>query len=584
MQTAINNHTENFRNKLANIEALPQLTLLGLIIGVLAGVIIIAFRLAIDLPLATLLPLHSDNFEALSPQWRFALPFVGAIAIGVVLQFIDPKYISVSASHVLDRLHRFQGRMPLGNIVVQFFAGIACLLCGQSVGREGPAIHLGAGSASLLGQWLNLPNNSLRPLIGCGVAAAISASFNTPVAGVIFAMEVILMEYTIAGFIPVILASVTGAAMTRMVFGHGLALESAGMQIVSLWELPYVILCGLAIAICAAAFIRIQLLCQPLQRYPIAIRLSAAGFLTGLAAIYSPQILGVGYDTISDALQNNLAFTALLLIILCKLIVTATSLGLGMPGGVIGPTLFLGACVGAALGIIGSTIFPGAASPGFYALLGMAAMMAAVLNAPLAALIAVLELTGNSNALFPGMLMIVVACLSTRQLFGCDSIFQSLLEAQGKTIDAGADQQVLSRAGVISLMSTDFIRSPQQLTHSQALLYLQSKPQWLMVHEAGDSAQLLRAADLAMYIEHINAEDNTSTGLIDLLEISGMRREIAPIEDIANLYEASIAMRNLQVDALYVIRHSGNNSSQPATIKGIITREALDTFYLRPPN
>ncbi len=148
---------------------------------------------------------------------------------------------------MFKRLHNHQGRLPLFNLGLQFFAGAIALLSGQSVGREGPAVHLGAGTASQLGQWLKLPNNSLRTLVGCGVAAAISASFNTPMAGVVFAMEVILMEYSIAGFVPVILASVTGAAVAQATFGNAPAFSVAPLQMSSLSELPLIIFCGLII-------------------------------------------------------------------------------------------------------------------------------------------------------------------------------------------------------------------------------------------------------------------------------------------------------------------------------------------------
>lgn len=572
---------DNFRHRLSHIEALPQLTILGLVVGVVAATIIIAFRLAIDLPLMAFLAGDSENFESLSSQWRFALPFWGAVAIGIVFQFLDPKYLSVSAGHVLDRLRHFQGRMPLGNILVQFFAGIACLLSGQSVGREGPAVHLGAGSASLFAQWMKLPNNSLRPLIGCGVAAAISASFNTPVAGVIFAMEVILMEYSIAGFIPVILASVTGTAMARMVFGHDLAFEEAATQITSLWELPYIVFAGLVIAIFAAIFIRLQVLFAPLHKYPVALRLAAAGLATGIAAVYVPQIMGVGYDTIRDALNDNIGLTLLMLIITTKLLITAASLGLGMPGGVIGPSLFLGACIGAAIGTAGHAIFPElSATPAFYALLGMAAMMAAVINAPLAALIAVLELTGNPNVLFPSMLMIVVACLCTRQFFGCSSIFQTMLEIQGKTVHIAPDQQLLSRAGVSSIMSTSFALTPQQLTHPQARVLLEDRPRWIVIEELGKSPVLLNAAALASHLEQ--ETDISGEDIIDLLEIPGRRWEMAPIHKRANLFEARQQMQTTKVDALYVTRTESTKSPIISPVSGIITRGSVDNFYQKP--
>ena len=223
MITYIATHTRNalarFRHRLADIDALPQLTLLGIAIGCAAGLLIVLFRYAIELPLSYILPGNNENFEGLSHFWHFALPVAGALIIATGLHHLKDKDRSVSVGHVLERLHNFQGRMPLTNMIVQFIGGAISLITGQSVGREGPAVHMGASIASLIGQKLQLPNNSLSTLIGCGVAAAIAASFNTPVAGVIFAMEVVLMSYSITGFIPVMMASVCGALIARATFG-----------------------------------------------------------------------------------------------------------------------------------------------------------------------------------------------------------------------------------------------------------------------------------------------------------------------------------------------------------------------------
>lgn len=575
--------TDNFRHQLAYIDALPQLTLLGLVSGLLAALVIVALRLLIEVPLTWALPGGPENFEGLAPYWYFLLPVCGGFGIGLCMQALDKRHHAVSVGHVLQRLHNYQGRLPLINICVQFTGAVLCLLSGQSVGREGPAVHLGAGVASQLGQWLKLPNNSLRTLVGCGVAAAIAASFNTPMAGVIFAMEVVLMEYTITGFIPIILASVTGAVITRIVFGPESALPVADIQLLSLMELPYVALAGVVIAICASLYIHLILIFNRLKQYPITLRLSAAGLITGCIAFFVPQVMGLGYDTIAAAINGEFGLMLLLLIIGGKLVATCASVGLGMPGGLIGPSLVIGAGIGGAMGLLGNLMFPGdAANMGFYVLLGMAAMMGAVLNAPLAALMAILELTYNPNIIFPSMLIIVVSCVATRQLAHRDGIFVALLEANGNAINAGPAQQILSRVGVRSVMNTAFLTCNQHINYDEAHRLLSEQPLWLVVEELGKTKYLLRASDLANYLEWVNNPEQPNEKIlgleeaIDLARLPGQRYQLLPIHQGANLYEAQLLLQQKTAEAIYVERTPGPLHSP---VMGIITRDTINNYY-----
>jgi H+/Cl- antiporter ClcA len=572
-------NVDQFRHQLAYQDALPQLTILGLISGVLAAAIIVLFRLAIDLPLGTMLPLNSENFEGLAPHWRFLLVFGGAFIIGLLIQLIDLRHRSISVTHVLDRLHNHQGQMPLTNIVVQFVGATLCLITGQSVGREGPAVHLGAGAASQLGQFFELPNNSLRTLAGCGVAAAIAASFNTPMAGVIFAMEVVLMEYTITGFIPVILASVSGAAISQAVFGHDNLLFGAEVQMKSLLEIPFMAFAGLVIAACAAIYIKLQHLFQRFHKHSIFARLCVAGFITGLVAIAVPQVMGLGYDTVAQTMNGQLGLKWLLVIIACKLFVTTLSLGLGMPGGVIGPSLFIGACLGGVMSIIGSTLAPDqAANSAFYVALGMAAMMGAVLNAPLAALMTIVELTYNPNIIFPSMLIIVVACFATRQFFHCEGIFQTQLQAAGQNITSGPAQQILSRVGVRSVMNTALAHCETQISIDGAVQMLSNQPLWLIVES--EQRYALRASDLAHHLSSLNQESDGGEGepisdqVVRLDDIPARRLSLGNIEDRANLYEAQLELSHDRSEALCVVKHS--NTSK---ILGILTNDTINNYY-----
>jgi len=566
LKDRIHNRFELWRDRLSGLDALPQLTVLGLLTGVCAGIVIVVFRYLVEIPLYFFLPENTENFEGLSASAHFWLPFIGALSLGVVLQLIDKKHHATSVGHVLDRIRNHQARLPLGNFIHQFLGGAWCLISGQSVGREGPAVHLGAGCGSLLGQWLRLPNNSLRPLVGCGVAAAIAACFNTPLAGVIFAMEVVVMEYSIIGFIPVILAAVAGSTINQLAFGSDTIFHTPSSAMGSLLELPFMVLTGLVVAFFAATFIHIQNFCCRLSlNRPILLRFAIAGIITGCGATLAPQIMGVGYDTIDGALTGNMGFWLLLSILGIKLLVTGVSLGVGLPGGVIGPLLFMGACIGGATGIMANNLMFGTASAtGFYVVLGMGAMMGAVLNAPLAAMMAILELTYNPHIIFPSMLVVVVACLTTRWVFNCEGLFQTLLKTQGKKGAFLANEQMLSRTGVRSIMEQHIQLCPSTISHELALSILAQHPKWIVLL---DEKLLVTPSDLTNYL---NAQTLKTTSHINLLAIPAKRLDMIELSEDTNLYQAITNMNAANVDAAFIpnLRRLG-----------IITRMQIDNFY-----
>ena len=326
---------------------MPQFAFLGVLSGVVTGGVILAFRALIELPLANMMNAHPGNFEALGVTSLFLLPVGGGIALAIMFALVNVDNRRVGIVHVLERLARHQGYLPWKNALTQFFGGVIALGTGFSGGREGPAVHLGAAGSSLLGQALKLPNNSIRILVGCGAAAAISASFNTPLAGVIFSMEVILMEYTIAGFIPVILAAATATLINQLVYGSSTAfLMPDDVVMNSLQDIPFLIVEGIVLGIIAASFVRLTQYIHKIAPPQFWLRCLLVGLLMGLLGLISPEVLGVGYDTVNDALQGNLLISLLILVCFLKIVASATTVAMGIPVGVIGPTLFIGATAG----------------------------------------------------------------------------------------------------------------------------------------------------------------------------------------------------------------------------------------------
>ena len=481
---------------------------------------------------------------------------------------------SVGVVHVLERLAYHQARLPLCSTVVQFVSAVLLLIFGLSVGREGPAVHLGAASASLTGQYLRLPNNSLRILAGCGVAAAIAASFNTPLAGVAFAMEVVLMEYTVIGFAPVILAAVSATAVTRMAYGAAPAFAVPAMTMNSLWELPYVLAMGLVIGLLAATFVAIvDRTARHTKAWPFWLRAMAAGMLTGVLAMPAPEIMGVGYDSVTATLLGTVAVSALVLIVVFKLLATGLTIGLGMPGGLIGPLLVIGAAAGAGLGVLGASLVPAhASSPGLYALIGMGAMMAGALHAPLAALTAMLELSGNPNIIWPGMLAVIAAYGVSRVAFRQQPMFITLMRARGLDYHHDPVLQTLRRIGVGAVMDSHVVALPRQADRLAVEAALSGSPSWIVVMGSERPVALLAPIDLARQVM-----DAPQASTFDLLALPADRLQLAPVALEATLQEALDVMDAQNVDALYVTRGA---HADELPVCGVLTRATISKQYL----
>ncbi|KPM78268.1 Cl- channel voltage-gated family protein [Cobetia sp. UCD-24C] len=572
---------DNFRRKLAAVDALPQLCLLGLVAGLLTGSLMVGFRLLLSAGALGFMPDDNpENFEGLAPWVRASLPLLAVLVIGIVLGRQHPAQRKLGIGHVIERLTYHQGKMPLRAWLNQVVVGVVSVLGGLSAGREGPAIHLGAGASSWIGERLKLPNNSLRVLVACGTAAGISASFNTPIAGVIFAMEVVMMEYTLMGFMPVILASTTGAVVTQMVYGSAPAFAVPSLLLHSLLDLPWVIVTALVIGLLAGGFVHLARQQARVAHLSWGMRMALVGVSTAVVAWWYPQVQGIGYDSLAQLLDGQLALDILLALVIGKLVLSALCVACGVPIGIIGPVVVAGAAAGALMGMLGGWLLPDQASDiALYALLGMAAMMGAVLQAPLAALMALLELTHSPNIILPGMLAVVVAGLTCRQLCHCQGFFISTLTAQGLHPLQQPLMQALSRVAVPAVMERSLVSVPRRITRERARALLDSKPVWLVVTRSTPEKPMvaLPAADLVRVLmdEHWREQEE-----LDLLEIPAQRLDLAPIHLQATLSEAYERLLPSDVDALYV-EHT--TAPMIRKISGIITRDAIESYYRYTP-
>ncbi|MFD2114034.1 chloride channel protein [Thiorhodococcus fuscus] len=564
---------EALRLRLSRPDALLWHALLGLIAGLATGVLIVGFRLSVEGFQAVMLPLHGENYEALSLWMRLLLPLVGALAIGVIFVRFAQGIPVLGVARVMERMEYHQGHLTARGLVLQFVGAAIAIVSGHSVGREGPHVYLGAASGSLIGQGLALPNNSIRNMAACGTAAGIAASFNTPLAGVIFALEVLALEYSIAGFIPIILAAVSANAVSVAVFGSAPVFQVHPFLLTSLSDLLPVAVLGLAAGALSAAYIQALQSCARFgKRFPYFWRIVLAGLTAGLCGMLVPEVMGLGYDTLHSLLAGQLPWAFLLVLLLVKLIATSTSVGFGIPGGTIGPALFMGAVIGNLVaGLAGLWVPIDASHASYYALLGMGAMMGASLQAPLAALTAIVELAHSPGVMMPGMLAIILAVVTTSQLFRKNSLFLGVLRANGLDYRANPVVELLRRSAVGGAMNTNFRRQPALMTRAAAERLMGEGPEWIIIETARGPSLLMPGIAIASHLAH-----DPEAQEIDLLAIPAERLELAPVHLQATLKEALDILRARGVEALYVQRPIAPGIDH---IYGVLTKGRIESAY-----
>ncbi|MFG1498393.1 chloride channel protein [Saccharospirillum sp. HFRX-1] len=504
-----------------------------------------------------------EDFESLSLPMRFALPLLGSLVLIALYRWTPSRVHNVGIAHVIDRLQRGRGKLAAGNAFFQLAAAIVALGSGHSVGKEGPAVHIGAGIANQLGQRTHRVPSQLRLLIGCGTAAAISSAFDTPLAGVLFAMEVVLMEYSLLGFTPIIAAAVTASATSRWLIGEHPSFIAIELQSAHISDWPLLVLTGLAIGLLAVAFHHLVRLMQrhgPARR---STRLLLAGLLVGSLATLVPEILGSGFDTVNQTLSDPQPWQILALILIAKIIATACAVGLGIPAGVIGPILVIGACGGALM----AAVLP-ASDMALYALLGMAGMMSAVLHAPLAALAAVLELSLSAQAMFPAMIVVLSANLVCQHGFRLPSLFRGILEAQGLSIQTHPVRTALAQR-YLSELGTRQFDSCDPATESERIATLAKSPYRWVVLQLDNKAYLLARERLtACHQDWIQLEADIRPPFAEAVQsLIGPYSRLHPLTEDITLLEAVKSLQQEETAGFLLPLDDGNT--------GLVTRAQL---------
>ncbi len=441
-----------------------QFWLIALLIGIAAGFAALLFRKGISWLQEALYGVEDvrlmHSFAESLPWYMILLiPVAGGLVVGVILHVFTPDGRARSVADVIEGAALADGRVEQKAGIASAFASLITLGSGGSSGREGPVVHLAAVIASKVSDWIRADGITGRDLLGCAVAAAVSASFNAPIAGALFALEVVLRHFAVHAFAPIVIASVAGTVINRLEFGgvteYSLTADSA-LQFYA--ELPAFLILGLVCGLVAVALMRAVFwaedlgnLAQRLTGIPRWLRPAFAGLLLGGLAIPFPHIIGVGYETTSAALTGELLLHEAIVFTILKVLAVAITLGGRMGGGIFSPSLMIGAMAGLAFGIVATAIFPDQSGEGtLYALAGMGAVAAAVLGAPISTTLIVFELTGDWQTGLAVMVAVSISTALASRLVD-RSFFLTQLERRNIHLAAGPQAYLLAmfRVGLV---------------------------------------------------------------------------------------------------------------------------------------
>ncbi len=474
-------------------EAASEITLwmIAVVVGLAAGGAAIGMRVGISelqhlIYGADDVTLHS---VAGGLDWRIvlAVPVLGGCLVGLLLHFFTPGRQFQGVADVIEASAIREARVGAREGWTSALGALLTLSMGGSTGREGPVVHIGATIASWVSDKLDATRITRRDILGCAAAAAVSASFNAPIAGALFALEVVLRHYAVHSLGPTVIASVTGAVLSRLYSGDFTEYLIPDHSIAFYQEIPAFMILGIVAAIVAVIMMRSIFLAEDTANYvqeklhiPTVLRPPVAGLLLGLLAIQFPEVIGVGYETAVKALQAELPMKILIVVAVAKVAAVAITVAGRFGGGVFSPSLMVGALVGAAYGEIATDVFPSVSgSVGLYALAGLGAVAGAVLGAPISTTLIVFEMTGDFQAGLAVMIAVSTATVVTHRIYG-KSFFLAQLERRKLRIADGPGSYMLRLVQVRDVMRA---RGAENSASDTACADLIAQGAWLTPNE-----------------------------------------------------------------------------------------------------
>lgn len=437
--------------------------IIAIIIGVLAGFAAIGIRFLIDeisaLSFAgdgTLL----DNI--INTPWyiKILVPVIGAIIVGPLIYFFAPEAKGHGVPEVIQAILLKGGKIRPRVAIIKAVASAITIGTGGSVGREGPIIQIGSSLGSTVGQFFRIPSKRLKTLVGCGAAAGIAAAFNAPIAGALFAVEIILMDFAVAQFSPIVISAVMATVISHSFQGNLSAFIVPKYNYVSPYEIGFYFILGALAGVVSYLFIKVLYYFEdyfdnklniPEYTKPI-----IGGLGIGMMALVFPQVMGVGYDSINNALHGNMIWYIALFLIFMKIFATSLTLGSGGSGGIFAPSLFIGAMLGYFFGDFAHFTFPDiTAEPGAYALVAMGGLVAGTTRAPITAIIIVFEMTNDYNIILPLMVTCIISTILSSKL-SRESIYTLKLLLRNIHIKEGTEINIMESILVKNVYTKEY--------------------------------------------------------------------------------------------------------------------------------
>ncbi|MCK4342034.1 MAG: chloride channel protein [Phycisphaerae bacterium] len=434
--------------KLRDVEHV-YMVLVALVIGLGGGLAAVGFRKLIGLG-NTIGWFESeytlDLLRAIPFWWKIPVPAIGGLLCALIVYYFAREAKGHGVPEVMEAVALRNGRIRPRVVLAKMLASAISIASGGSVGREGPIVQIGSALGSSIGQWLKIDERRLRTLVGCGAAAGIAGTFNAPVAGALFAVEIILADFGVMQFSPIVISSVAATVVGHHFFGDVPAFMVPQYDLVHYNELFGYAVLGIFAGVAALAFVRILYFTEDLfdavKVWP-PLKAVVGGAIIGVIALWYPQVFGVGYEAIDEALAGKMVWHLLLILVAAKIVAVSITIGSGGSGGIFAPSLFIGAMAGGAVGTVIHSIWPeSTAGPGAYALVGMAAVVGATTHAPITAIVIIFELTADYKIMLPLMISTIIATLLATR-FQKGSIYTIKLLRRGVDIHKGQDVSVL---------------------------------------------------------------------------------------------------------------------------------------------
>lgn len=553
------------------------LVIISLMIGFSTGLMVFIFEHLIQLVQWAFLkgdPLVWSHVEWKSRLWLFLAPALGGLIVGPLTHYLAPEAKGDGVPQVMYAVNRQGGKIRARVGWMKAVASALTLGSGGSAGREGPIVQMGASLGSTIGRLRKLPEAYIKTMAAAGAGAGISAAFNAPLAGVFFALEVILVEFTAQAFSMVVLSSVIASFVARGLSGNESYFFVPSHDLHQGIELVLYGVLGVLAALTAQIFIWF------LQKYETAfenlqvppwLKPAIGGLLVGVIAFWFPQVMGSSHGVVEMALENELAVWLAGILIVAKMTATSFSLGSGGSGGVFMPSLAIGAMLGGWFGGVMGLIFPNIASPGAYALVGMGAVFAAMTHAPMTAILILFELTYDYGIILPVMTGIVIAVMTSSALRP-ENVYTLPLIQKGITLKPKITAESLSRVLVRDAM-TEGVETIKETLSLEALLHIIEKDThtgFPVVNRFGDIVGLLTYNELHQALENHDTEFRLLVNVRDI-----MRTNPPSVSPDDSLQKAMELMHQHEVDRIPVV-----DPDDPKRLRGIVTKgDVASAFY-----